>query len=183
MTGIASRSQLRMSLLRYALVCVPLVLLLGSLSGAVSGGQADSAWFQALRKPPLMPPGWVFGVVWSILYVLLGLALAMLLHARGARKRARLIAIFILQLALNFAWSPTFFAFHRIDLALVLIAAMIILTIVLATALWPVRKLASSFLLVYLGWLMFAASLNEEILRLNGAGAVAPVARSTDIPL
>ncbi|GAA4817863.1 hypothetical protein GCM10023232_12950 [Sphingosinicella ginsenosidimutans] len=184
MTGIASKSQLRMSFLRYALICVPALLLLGALSAAFSGSSADNSWYMALRKPPLTPPGWVFGVVWTCLYILLGLAFAMLLHARGAHKRGRLIVLFVVGLLLNFAWSPLFFRFHEVTAALVVIAAMIVITIVLAHRLWTIRKLAAAMMLVYLAWLMFAAALNEELLRLNpGAEAVAPAASATNIPL
>ena len=101
MTGIASRSELRMSFLRYALFTVPAVLLLGMLSGYLSNSGYGNAWFDALRKPSFMPPGWVFGTAWTILYILLGLSLAMLLHARGAAKRERALVIFGLGLLLN----------------------------------------------------------------------------------
>lgn len=182
MTGLASRSQLRMSFLRYALVSVPALLLLGALSGAIAGAGADNPWYVALVKPPLTPPGWVFGAVWTLLYILLGLALAMLLHARGANRRGRLLLLFFVGLALNLAWAPLFFRFHEIQAALFLLAAMIVITIVLAHRLWPIRRLAAAFMLVYLPWLMFAAALTEEIMRLNPA-AVAPAAASTNIRL
>src|SRR4028118_555450 len=87
MTGIASRSQHRMSFLRYALVTVPLVLLLGAIFGRLAGSGYGNPWFDALQKPALMPPGWVFGAAWTLLYICLGLALALILHARGARGR------------------------------------------------------------------------------------------------
>ena len=79
MTGIASKSQLRMSFLRYALFTVPGVLLLGTLSGQLSGSGYGNSWFDALRKPSFMPPGFLFGIVWPILYALLGVALGMIL--------------------------------------------------------------------------------------------------------
>ena len=184
MAGIASRSQLRMSLLRYALVATPAVLLLGTLSGALSGSGEENAWFAALDKPDFMPPGWVFGVAWTILYVLLGLVLALLLHARGARRRGRVIALFAVQLALNLAWSPLFFAWHEVAAALTLLAAMVVMTGVLIPFVWRIRPLAALLLVPYLGWLLFAAALNFEILRLNPeAGTLAPPAASTDIPL
>ena len=87
MTGLASRGQLRMSLLRYALVTIPFVLLLGTVSGRIGNAGEGNPWFAALAKPDFMPPGWLFGAAWTILYILLGLALAMLLHARGAHWR------------------------------------------------------------------------------------------------
>src|SRR4028119_1610277 len=101
MTGLASRSQLRMSFLRYALLTVPLILLLGTVSGRLANSGYGNGWFDALEKPALMPPGWVFGVAWTLLYICLGLALALILHARGARGRGVAIGIFLAQLALN----------------------------------------------------------------------------------
>ena len=80
MTGLASRGQLRASLFRWALFTVPLVLLLGFLSGRV-GSNADSPWFQSLVKPDIFPPPMWFGIVWSILYVLMGIALAIVCAA------------------------------------------------------------------------------------------------------
>jgi len=184
MTGIASKSQLRMSFLRYALVTVPAVLLLGSLSGALSGSGADNQWYQALEKSPLNPPGWVFGVVWPILYVLLGLSLAMLLHARGAKNRGRALALFVVQLLLNFAWSPVFFAWHRADIALSVIAAMAVGAFALILVAWRIRVLAGLLLYPYLGWLMFAALLNYEVVARNpGASALEPGPPTLDIPL
>jgi tryptophan-rich sensory protein len=167
MTGIASKSQLRMSFLRYALFTVPAILLLGTLSGALSGSGSGNPWFEALEKPPLMPPGWVFGVVWPILYILLGLSLAMVLHARGAERRQRALLLFAFQLLLNFAWSPVFFALHKLGPALSIIAAMIGGTLALIVVVWRVRIVAGLLLYPYLAWLMFAAMLNYQILQLN----------------
>jgi len=183
MRGIASKSQLRMSFLRYALVTVPLVVLLGTLSGRLAGSGYGNPWFDALAKPSFMPPGWAFGVAWTILYALLGIVLAMILHARGARGRGLVLALFLAQLALNYAWSPLFFAFHQTLPALLVILAMIGLSAAAAALLWWVRKAASLLMLPYLAWLCFAAALTFEILRLNpgGAPALAPGGSSSDI--
>ena len=140
MPGIASKAQLRMSFLRYALVTVPLVLLLGILSGRAAGSGYGNPWFDALVKPDIMPPGWLFGVAWTILYVLLGLALAMILHARGARGRKAAFGFFIAQLLLNFAWSPIFFAWHQVDVALVVIVAILALSIATVFLFAAIRK-------------------------------------------
>ena len=121
-----------MSFLRYALVLVPLILLLGTLSGRASNSGYSNAWFAALDKPAAMPPGWVFPVAWTILYILLGLSAAMILHARGARGRGLALGLFAAQMALNFAWSPLFFAMHQVRAALVLTGAMLVLSIVAA---------------------------------------------------
>ena len=184
MTALASRGQLRMSLLRYALVTVPLVLLLGTVSGRLSDSRYGNRWFDSLAKPDFMPPGWVFGAAWTILYVLLGVALALLLHARGARGRGRAIGLFLFQLVLNFAWSPVFFAWHRIDWALMLIGAMVVLTVVLVVLLWRIRRLAALLILPYLAWIAFAAALTFSIGALNPDGPqVAPQPVTTDITL
>ncbi|MBX3562532.1 MAG: tryptophan-rich sensory protein [Sphingomonas sp.] len=184
MTGIASKSQLRMSFLRYALVTVPAIVLLGTLSGSLSGSGYDNAWFAALAKPDFMPPGWAFGAAWTLLYVLLGLSLAMVLHARGAIGRERALILFALQLLLNFAWSPVFFGMHKVSIALSMIAAMIVVAVAMIVLIWRIRPLAAALLLPYLGWLLFAAALNFQILALNpGAETLVPAASSTDIAL
>ena len=184
MAGIASKSQLRMSFLRYALVTVPALLLLGTLSGALSGAGSGNQWFVMLHKPPLMPPGWVFGAVWTCLYILLGLSLAMVLHARGAKARQRAIGLFGVELILTLAWPPAFFAFHRIEVALSIIAAMIVVAVPLILMTWRIRVLAGLLLYPFLGWLMFASLLNYQIMIRNpDAATLAPVNVHTDIPL
>lgn len=184
MKGIASRSELRMSFLRYALFTVPGVLLAGTLAGLLSGAGSANPWFAALHKPPFMPPGWVFGAAWTIIYILLGLSLAMLLHAKGAAGREKTLSLFALGLALNFAWSPVFFALHKPGIALSLIAAMIIATVALIFLLWRIRIVAALLLYPYLGWLMFASMLNYQIQALNpNAETLVPGGRTINIKL
>ncbi|MFN3944251.1 MAG: TspO/MBR family protein [Allosphingosinicella sp.] len=184
MTGLASRAQLRMSFLRYALVTVPLVLLLGTLSGQLSNSGYGNRWFDALAKPDFMPPGWMFGVAWTILYILLGLVLAMILHARGAPGRGLALGLFGGQMILNYAWSPLFFGYHQVTAALAVIAAMILLTVLLAVVLWRIRKVAALLLVPYLLWLGFATALTYRIMELNpGAEDLAPEAQGIDIEL
>ncbi|WP_395613283.1 TspO/MBR family protein [Allosphingosinicella sp.] len=182
MSGLASRSELRMSFLRYAVITVPAIVLLGTLSGFLSNSGYSNPWFDALRKPGFMPPGWAFGVAWTILYILIGISLAMLLHAKGARKRERAIILFGLMLAINLAWSPVFFGMHKVTFALGMIAAMIVLTASLILILWRIRIVAALLLYPYLGWLMFAGLLNYEILRLNpNAETLVPEQRTINI--
>ena len=184
MTGLASKSQLRMSFLRYALFTVPAVLLLGTLSGQLAGSGSGNPWFDSLDKPALMPPGWVFGAAWTILYVLLGFSLAMILHARGARGRGLALTLFLLQLALNFAWSPLFFAWHRVGAAFWLILLIIALTLAAAFLFWRIRRVAALLLLPYLAWLSFAAYLTADVGRLNpDAERLVPGDTSSDIAL
>ena len=182
MRQIASRSQLRMSLLRLALVFMPMILLLGFLSGYISGSGAENGWYAALEKPAANPPGWVFPLAWTIFYAMMGFALAIVVHARGAAWRGLAIAAFVLQLVLNLAWSPMFFGLHEVTAAfwlLVLILAAALLTTLLFG---QVRASAAWLMVPYLAWLCFAAALNRDIDLLNpDAETLAPGTVSTQI--
>jgi translocator protein len=166
MNRLASPGQLRASVVRWALFTVPAVVLLGFISGQV-GGDASSPWFQSLEKPSVFPPPVTFGIVWTILYVLMGLALAMVCAAWGARWRGPAIVAFVLQLAVNLAWSPVFFGAHEISAALYIILALDVLVVATIWLFWKVRPLAALLLLPYLAWILFAGVLNYEFLRLN----------------
>jgi benzodiazapine receptor len=184
MTGIASKAQLRMSFLRIALVTVPLVLLLGLLSGRLANSGYGNPWFDRLAKPEVMPPGWAFGVAWTVLYILLGVALAMILHARGSRGRVPAVMLFSVQLLLNYAWSPVFFALHKVSIALVLIGAIFLLSAITAVLFARIRMAAALLMLPYLAWLGFASTLNYQILRLNpDAESLAPDSNGSDITI
>jgi translocator protein len=184
MSELASAGQLRMSFLRVALVTVPLILFLGIVSGALAGSGYSNPWFVSLAKPATMPPSWVFPVVWTSLYVLIGFALAMIVWARGASGRGVAIALFAAQFALNLAWSPTFFAWHKIGAAFAIILLMIVLTVATVLAFARIRARAALLMLPYLGWLCFAAWLNLSIEKLNpSAETLAPGAASTQVQL
>jgi tryptophan-rich sensory protein len=173
-----------MSLLRYALVTVPLIVLLGTISGRLANSGYGNRWFDALTKPEIMPPGWMFGVAWTILYILLGLALANILHARGSRGRGVATAFFVAQMLLNYSWSPVFFAMHEARLALGIIIAMLVLASITAWLFARIRKSAGLLMLPYLAWLCFAAALNYQIIQLNPeAETLAPQGSSADIAL
>ncbi len=181
MNVLASRGQLRASLLRWALVCVPAVVLLGFLSGQASGSSADSSWFAGLTKPDIYPPAATFGIVWTILYAMIGFALAMICAAWGARERGIAIVLFAIQLALNLAWSPLFFAAHQITAALVLLLVLDVAVIATTIQFWRVRRWAGLLMLPYLAWILFATALNWQFLQLNpaadGVGASGAIER------
>src|SRR5688572_13823718 len=124
MNRLASPAQLRASYVRWALFLVPAVLLLGTLSGLAGGSTADDPWFMALDKPAIFPPPVAFGIVWPLLYTLMGFAIAMVCAAWGSRYRLAAILAFALQLLFNLAWSPVFFGAHEITLGLVVIAVL-----------------------------------------------------------
>lgn len=184
MTGIASRSQLRMSFLRIALFTVPLILLLGMLSAWISGSGYENPWFDALAKPSYMPPGGTFAAAWTILYILIGTALAIILFAKGAAGRGRAVALFAGQFALALVWSPLFFAAHQVGPAFWLLLAILTAAAITTVLFARIRKAAGLLMLPYLAWMCFAAVLNHDIDRLNPeAETLAPGGGSAEIRL
>lgn len=167
MQQIASTAQLRNETARWSLFTIPLCLGLGLLSAQVSGSVPDNPWFALLDKPPLYPAPVVFPVVWSILYVMMGVALALVASARGARGRGLAVGLFAVQLALNLAWSPVFFMGHRLVLALVIIVGLIVALAITIVLTWRVRRMAAALLLPYLAWVCFASLLNLQFVQLN----------------
>jgi translocator protein len=155
---------------KIAAISVPLILGAGFLSGWLSNSGYGNDWFDGLAKPAAMPPGWAFGVAWTILYVLLGIVLAILLTAPRSRERSAALTPFLLQLALNFIWSPLFFGAHQAELGLAVIVAILLLSIAATRSIARVSRAAAWLMVPYLAWLGFASYLNFEIVRLNPGG-------------
>lgn len=136
---------------------------LGSLFTTPSTG----GWYLTLRKPAWTPPNWVFGPVWSLLYLSMAAA-AWLVWRKSGMSGARLaLVLFAVQLLFNVSWSAIFFSAHMPGLAfaeIVLLWLMILATIV---SFWPVSRTAGWLLVPYLLWVAFAAALNYSIWRLN----------------
>lgn len=140
----------------------------GAIGSLAAGPGGFQAWYSAIQKPSFTPPGWVFAPVWTVLYVLMGVA-AFLVWRRGLDSRAVRVALacFLGQLALNALWSPVFFGWHRIGLALVV---LVLLWVALAVTVWRfagVSKVAGGLLTPYLLWVSFAGVLNASIWWLN----------------
>ena len=167
MTELASFGQLRASLIRWALFLVPGILLLGLLSGQLAGSGPDNPWFAALDKPDLYPPPGSFVIVWILLYVMMGVALAMVVSARGAAARQVAIWAFVVQLVLNLAWSPLFFAAHQITAALGLLVVLDLAVLFTIAQFRKVRTVAALLLLPYLAWILFATYLTWELRAAN----------------
>ena len=167
MSEIASPGQLRAAFLRWALFIVPGILFLGFFSGQMAGSGPDNPWFSDLTKPAIYPPPAAFGIVWSILYVLMGIALTLVITARGATGRWQAILAFAGQLLLNLAWTPLFFAAHKITAALILLVVLDIAVVITILLFRRVRPLAAWLLLPYLAWALFATALNWQFLSAN----------------
>lgn len=181
MNRLASPAQLRASLLRWSLFLVPAIVLLGYLSSVFSGSGAENPWFAELAKPATYPPPAAFGIVWTVLYVLMGIAFAMVCSAWGARGRVAAIVVFLIQLALNLAWSPVFFGQQMIFEALILIVAIDVAVLLTVVLFWRVRPLAGALLLPYLAWVLFATLLNYQFWEMNPQAGAQPSEESQRI--
>ncbi|HSX54038.1 MAG TPA: TspO/MBR family protein [Sphingomonas sp.] len=181
---IASKGQLRLAYLRWAIVTVPFVLLLGFASGRLFPSGDENEWYQLLVKPAETPPGWVFPVAWTALYVLLGLALALIVNARGSRLRRPALILFAVQLVANLAWSPVFFGYHQVSAALLLIVVIFVLALATTFVFGRIRKGAAWLMVPYLAWLCFAGILNYKIDRLNpNAETLVPAAATPQMSI
>ncbi|WP_188054476.1 MULTISPECIES: TspO/MBR family protein [unclassified Sphingosinithalassobacter] len=180
MREIASKSQLRLAYLRWAIVTVPFILLLGFTSARLVPSGSDNLWFARLVKPEIMPPEWAFPVAWTIIYILLGLALAMIINARGSRLRGPALVLFAVQMAVNLVWTPLFFGMHQVVASLVVIGVLFVLVLATIVVFGRIRTGAALLLLPYLAWLGFAFVLLWQIHGLNPNAATLVPSTSTD---
>lgn len=125
------------------------------------------SWYAALEKPVLNPPNWVFGPVWSVLYVLMGIALALIILEPGKQPKKKAYFWFGLQLALNTLWSLVFFGLHSPWLGVVVIIALIVSIILTIREFYKINKYSAWLLAPYLAWVCFATYLTIGIALLN----------------
>jgi len=149
------------------LAAVVLLNALGGLSALVGDPPPQNAWYQTLVLPPAQPPGWAFGLAWTLLYSLLGFLLARVLAAPPGPDRQRALLLFGLQFALNLAWSPVFFALEAIAAALLLLLALKASAIAATLAIGRLGRRLAWAMVPYLVWLGYALVLNWRILALN----------------
>ena len=121
-------------------------------------------WYQGINKPSWNPPAWIFGPVWTALYLMM--AAAAWLVWREEKSKKALVAYFV-QLIFNAAWSPLFFGFKRIDWACADIVALWFAILVTILSFWKVRRLAACLMVPYLGWVSFATLLNAALWAMN----------------
>ncbi|MEM7699449.1 MAG: TspO/MBR family protein [Verrucomicrobiota bacterium] len=148
------------------LICCLLTLGLGAAIGLITAGAIDG-WYSSLQKPRGTPPNQVFGPVWTVLYLMMGISFALIWHAPKSHPRSRAIFWFVLQFLLNLFWSPTFFSFEQILIALGLILFLLVAIVFTIRFAFSVRRMAGWLLLPYLLWVGYATYLNVGFLVLN----------------
>lgn len=135
--------------------------------GALFTASSVKTWYITLTKPPLTPPAWIFAPVWITLYLLMAISIWLVWRQRKNKNIKLAATLFAVQLTLNFFWSPAFFGFQQLLVALILIIALELTIIIYIVKVYPVSKAAAVLMMPYPIWVGFATYLNAGILFLN----------------
>jgi tryptophan-rich sensory protein len=135
--------------------------------GSAFAGRSVSGWYLTLARPSWTPPGWVFGPVWTLLYTMMAVA-AWLVWRRGGWAAARAaLALYVVQLVLNAAWTGLFFGLRMPGVAFAELAVLWVAILATTAAFWRHSAAAGVLMLPYIAWCTFAAALNFAIWRMN----------------
>ena len=141
--------------------------LLGGLGGYLTATSIGT-WYATLEKPPGTPPNAVFGPVWTVLYALIAVAVALVWHrAPAGREKHRALVAFAVQLVLNLAWTPVFFGLHQPVVALVVIVLLLAAIAVTFRRFRPLDRTAAALLVPYFVWTAYASYLNAGFVVMN----------------
>ena len=148
------------------MICLLLPLIIGGISGFATASGIHS-WYVTLHKPSFNPPNYLFGPVWSFLYILMGLSLYIIWINGKGKNRHDALRIFFIQLTLNFLWSFLFFKFNLIGVAMVEILLIWFSIVLMIMSFSRINKIAAYLQIPYLLWVTFASTLNGAIWLLN----------------
>ena len=143
-----------------------LPLSVGGIAGMFTS-EAIPGWYASLIQPSFNPPNWVFGPVWTTLYIIMGISLFLIWKLPASKQRNQAILVFMVQLFLNFCWSFFFFYFKMIGVALVDILLLWITIIFMLVRFYKIKPLAAYINIPYLLWVTFATALNMAYFFLN----------------
>lgn len=143
------------------------VMQLAGVIGAFFNLSSIDSWYPTLVKPALNPPGWVFGPVWTMLFLLIGIAFYFVLVSPAGKMKTAAITVFIVQWLLNVAWSFFFFYLQNPFFALIEIVLLLMSIIAMIIVFARIDKRSAYLLIPYLAWVTFASYLNYSIWSLN----------------
>lgn len=146
------------------IICLIVTLATGAVSGIISGN--SMIIYEGLNLPSLYPPGMIFPIVWTVLYILMGISLYIIIKAREPGDYVPLI-VFGLQLAANFLWAPIFFVLELYLVAFILLLAIWVLVLAMIAVFWRIDRTAAGLQIPYIIWLTFAAYLSYGVYMLN----------------
>ncbi len=148
-----------------------LISIMATLSAGAIGSFATApaipTWYRGLEKPGFNPPSWVFGPVWTALYILIGISFYLIWSSVSFKKHKRALILFIIQLVLNTGWSLVFFGLQQPFWALIEITVLWVAILLTTVEFFKINKKAGLILLPYTLWVTFAAVLNFSIWQLN----------------
>ena|SRR5690349_403322 len=148
------------------LVSIALSFVAGAI-GSLATTPNIPTWYAALEKPFFNPPNWVFGPVWTLLYILMGISLYLVWTAKNKNQKTTAYKLFGLQLVLNALWSIVFFGLHQPWLAVVVIGALLVVLTITIKVFSGYSKAAAWLLVPYIAWVSFATTLNIGVALLN----------------
>lgn len=150
------------------IISLLLPLVVGGLGGLVTS-RSVADWYQTLEKPYFSPPDWVFGPVWTLLYLLIGVSLYLVWASPLTYPYTKTAAyiFFGIQLVLNLMWSLVFFGLHAPAFAAVVILMLLVAIVLTMVSFWPISRWAALLLVPYLLWVSFATALNVAVALLN----------------
>lgn len=147
-------------------ICILIPLAVGGLSALLTMGSMKD--FAALEQPPLSPPGWLFPVVWTVLYILMGIASYIVLETPSSDDETKkAFMAYFLQLGFNFFWSIIFFSLGAYEIAFAWLCVLLALIVVTTVRFWRINKWSGILMLPYIAWVSFAGYLNLAIAYLN----------------
>ena len=151
---------------RLLFICIAIPVIVGMVSALLTRNSMEL--FQSIDKPPLAPPGWLFPVVWTILYVLMGISSYLILQSGEEREEIRkALTIYGYQLVVNFLWPTFFFNFGWYFFSFLWLVLLWVLVLIMIMRFKDINKLAAYMNIPYLVWLTFAGYLNLGIWILN----------------
>lgn len=164
MPAVISRKRSLLTLVFFLLLC----LAAGGIGGFATAENVDT-WYRTIEKPSWNPPGWLFGPVWTTLYVMMGISgwLVWKNQKSSAAAKRNALALFGVQLILNGLWSFVFFEWHLLAWALIEILILWVAIVATLVAFFRIRKAAGWLLVPYLAWVSFASFLTYTIWMLN----------------
>ncbi len=150
----------------FQLLAIILITELAGVLSSLSSGNVGQI-YASLNKPPLSPPGWLFGVVWPILYLLMGIAAYIIYQAPQSPEREKAINLYWVQLFINFLWPIVFFRFEWFWISVLVILLLDVLVLITTILFYRINKIAGYLMIPYLLWILFATYLNIGIAVLN----------------
>lgn len=148
------------------LYAVMITLVTGAIAGIAIAPEIKD-WYTTIQKPSFNPPNYIFGPVWTALYIIMGVAFALVWRKPGTAARDRALKFFFIQLFFNFSWSFIFFCFHRIGWAFIEIMILWLCIFYTIILFYRQSKIAAWLMVPYILWVSFAAVLNAAIWFLN----------------